>query len=238
MEAARAAPSDNAAAPGGGMERSRRDRCPIPMPSRPWRSGSPGFSRGGRWSRCGCWNTRRSTPPARARKPMICSIRKISQSSRRAVAGSTPITGRVSAWPTSCLDLAAARRRMDLRCFVRDLERWLIGTLAEFGVAGVCRSGRVGIWVETDGGRSQDCSHRGARAPLGHVPRRLAERRPRSRSLPGHRRLRHSRARRHLARSSRDRGHNGRRGPGAAAQFRHRVRLVGAARQIEPDTRR
>ena len=49
------------------------------------------------------------------------------------------------------LDLAA-RRRMDLRCFVRDLEQWLIGTLAEFGVAGVCRSGRVGIWVETDGG--------------------------------------------------------------------------------------
>ena len=29
------------------------------------------------------------------------------------------------------LDLAA-RGRMDLRCFVRDLERWLIGTLAEF----------------------------------------------------------------------------------------------------------
>ena len=52
------------------------------------------------------------------------------------------------------LDLAA-RRRMDLRCFVRDLERWLIGTLAEFGVAGMCRSGRVGIWVETDGGEAK-----------------------------------------------------------------------------------
>ena len=52
------------------------------------------------------------------------------------------------------LDLAA-RRRMDLRCFVRDLEQWLIGTLAEFGVAGVCRSGRVGIWVETDGGEAK-----------------------------------------------------------------------------------
>ena len=52
------------------------------------------------------------------------------------------------------LDLAA-RRRMDLRCFVRDLERWLIGTLAEFGVVGVCRSGRVGIWVETDGGEAK-----------------------------------------------------------------------------------
>ena len=52
------------------------------------------------------------------------------------------------------LDLAA-RRRMDLRCFVRDLEQWLIGTLAEFGVAGMCRSGRVGIWVETDGGEAK-----------------------------------------------------------------------------------
>ena len=52
------------------------------------------------------------------------------------------------------LDLAA-RRRMDLRCFVRDLEQWLIGTLAEFGVTGVCRSGRVGIWVETDGGEAK-----------------------------------------------------------------------------------
>ena len=52
------------------------------------------------------------------------------------------------------LDLAA-RRRMDLRCFVRDLEQWLIGTLAEFGVAGMCRSGRVGIWVETESGEAK-----------------------------------------------------------------------------------
>ena len=52
------------------------------------------------------------------------------------------------------LDLAA-RRRMDLRCFVRDLERWLIGTLTEFGVAGMCRDGRIGIWVETEGGEAK-----------------------------------------------------------------------------------
>ena len=52
------------------------------------------------------------------------------------------------------LDLAA-RRRMDLRCFVRDLEQWLIGTLAEFGVSGMCRAGRVGIWVETNGGEAK-----------------------------------------------------------------------------------
>ena len=52
------------------------------------------------------------------------------------------------------LDLAG-RGRMDLRCFVRDLERWLIGTLAEFGIVGACRAGRVGIWVETDGGAAK-----------------------------------------------------------------------------------
>lgn len=44
------------------------------------------------------------------------------------------------------LDLAA-RGRCDLRRFVRDLERWLIAALAEFGVAGMRRPGRVGIWV-------------------------------------------------------------------------------------------
>ena len=52
------------------------------------------------------------------------------------------------------LDLAA-RRRMDLRCFVRDLEQWLIATLAAFGVVGMRRAGRVGIWVEADGGEAK-----------------------------------------------------------------------------------
>ncbi len=44
------------------------------------------------------------------------------------------------------LDLAA-RGRMDLRSFVRDLERWLVAALAEFGIRGMCIPGRVGIWV-------------------------------------------------------------------------------------------
>ena len=52
------------------------------------------------------------------------------------------------------LDLAR-RGRMDLRCFVRDLERWLIDSLAEFGIAGARRTGRVGIWVETAGGEAK-----------------------------------------------------------------------------------
>ena len=52
------------------------------------------------------------------------------------------------------LDLAG-RGRMDLRCFVRDLEQWLIETLAEFGIAGTRRRGRVGIWVEAGGGEAK-----------------------------------------------------------------------------------
>ena len=43
------------------------------------------------------------------------------------------------------LDVAARGR--DVRCFVRDLERWIIVTLAQFQVVGEIRPGRVGVWV-------------------------------------------------------------------------------------------
>jgi lipoyl(octanoyl) transferase len=44
------------------------------------------------------------------------------------------------------------RRKADVRGFVRNLEEWLIRTLAHFGVKGERRDGRVGIWVvRTDG---------------------------------------------------------------------------------------
>jgi lipoyl(octanoyl) transferase len=43
------------------------------------------------------------------------------------------------------LDLEA--RGPDLRRYVRDLERWVIGALARLGVAAVRREGRVGLWV-------------------------------------------------------------------------------------------
>jgi lipoyl(octanoyl) transferase len=39
------------------------------------------------------------------------------------------------------------RRRADVRAYVRDLEEWLIRTLAAFNVKGERRDGRVGIWV-------------------------------------------------------------------------------------------
>jgi len=46
--------------------------------------------------------------------------------------------------------LDVAKRGRDVRCFVRDLERWAINTLAEFNVTGEIREGRVGVWVERE----------------------------------------------------------------------------------------
>jgi lipoyl(octanoyl) transferase len=43
----------------------------------------------------------------------------------------------------------------DIRCFVDGLERWMIGTLAAFGIKGETRKGRVGIWVVTPGGEAK-----------------------------------------------------------------------------------
>jgi lipoyl(octanoyl) transferase len=39
-------------------------------------------------------------------------------------------------------------RKPDVRAYVHDLEQWLIETLAELGVKGERREGRVGIWVQ------------------------------------------------------------------------------------------
>ncbi len=47
-------------------------------------------------------------------------------------------------------------RGCDLRGFVRDLEDWLIATLACFNVTGERRVGRVGIWVDRGGPNDMD----------------------------------------------------------------------------------
>lgn len=44
------------------------------------------------------------------------------------------------------LDVAARGR--DVRAFVKALEAWIIGALAEFNVDGEIREGRVGVWVD------------------------------------------------------------------------------------------
>ena len=51
------------------------------------------------------------------------------------------------------LDLASRGR--DVRRFVRAIESWLIGALAEFDIEGERRAGRVGIWVERPGGEAK-----------------------------------------------------------------------------------
>jgi lipoyl(octanoyl) transferase len=47
------------------------------------------------------------------------------------------------------LDLAA--RGGNVRAYVRDLEEWIIRTLARFDVKGERRDGRIGIWVARNG---------------------------------------------------------------------------------------
>jgi lipoyl(octanoyl) transferase len=55
------------------------------------------------------------------------------------------------------------RRKSDVRAYVRDLESWLIATLARFNVRGERRDGRVGIWVDRGGGRDDKIAAIGVR---------------------------------------------------------------------------
>jgi lipoyl(octanoyl) transferase len=55
------------------------------------------------------------------------------------------------------------RRGGDVRCYVHQLEEWLIATLARFSVRGERREGRVGIWVARHGGREDKIAAIGVR---------------------------------------------------------------------------
>jgi lipoyl(octanoyl) transferase len=55
------------------------------------------------------------------------------------------------------------RRGGDVRRYVRDLEEWLILTLASFNIAGERRAGRVGIWVRESDGRENKIAALGVR---------------------------------------------------------------------------
>ncbi|WP_370400921.1 lipoyl(octanoyl) transferase LipB [Sulfitobacter sp. JB4-11] len=44
--------------------------------------------------------------------------------------------------------LDVGRRGRDVRCFVRQLEDWVIAALDQFNVRGEIRPGRVGVWVQ------------------------------------------------------------------------------------------
>lgn len=54
-------------------------------------------------------------------------------------------------------------RGADVRAYVRDLEEWLIRTLARFNVKGERRDGRVGIWIDEGGGRESKIAAIGVR---------------------------------------------------------------------------
>jgi lipoyl(octanoyl) transferase len=54
-------------------------------------------------------------------------------------------------------------RGADIRCYVHDLEEWLIRTVAAFGISGERRAGRVGIWVADTAGREAKIAAIGVR---------------------------------------------------------------------------
>lgn len=56
------------------------------------------------------------------------------------------------------------RRDRDLRAHVWRLEEWVIRTLAEFGVSGCRRKGRIGVWVMTAAGQDKKIAALGVRA--------------------------------------------------------------------------
>ena len=56
-----------------------------------------------------------------------------------------------------------APRGRDLRRFVRGLEDWVVAALADVGVTGERREGRVGIWVDRGGGREDKIAAIGVR---------------------------------------------------------------------------
>ncbi len=59
--------------------------------------------------------------------------------------------------------LNVGARGADLHRFVKALETWVIGALVQLGVAGIRRSGRVGIWVARDDGREEKIAAIGIR---------------------------------------------------------------------------
>jgi lipoyl(octanoyl) transferase len=54
-------------------------------------------------------------------------------------------------------------RGQDVRCYVHQLEEWIIRVLARFGVRGERRAGRVGVWVARPGGDEEKIAAIGVR---------------------------------------------------------------------------
>jgi lipoyl(octanoyl) transferase len=63
--------------------------------------------------------------------------------------------------------LSVAARGSDIRRFVRDLEEWIIRTLARFNLKGERREGRIGIWIARPGGAEDKIAALGIRVRRG-----------------------------------------------------------------------
>ncbi len=50
------------------------------------------------------------------------------------------------------LDLRKKNRQQDLRLYIKNLEQWIINTLAHFGLKAYIIDGMIGIWVDTNQG--------------------------------------------------------------------------------------
>ena len=61
------------------------------------------------------------------------------------------------------LDLKQRQKAPDIKKYVWNLEEWIIQTLAEFGIAGERRCGRVGIWVLMEDGSEKKIAAIGVR---------------------------------------------------------------------------
>lgn len=61
------------------------------------------------------------------------------------------------------VQLDLSRRGKDIRCYVSALEQWIIRSLADFGVAGEVRTGRVGVWVAGPDGQENKIAALGVR---------------------------------------------------------------------------
>jgi len=61
------------------------------------------------------------------------------------------------------MDLKRRSAAPDIRCFVHDLEEWLIRTITRFGITAERREGRIGLWVTHKDGREDKIAALGIR---------------------------------------------------------------------------
>ncbi len=61
------------------------------------------------------------------------------------------------------MDLRKRQKAPDVKKYVWQLEEWIIRSLAEFGITGERRCGRVGIWVVREDGREEKIAAIGVR---------------------------------------------------------------------------